>query len=234
MSERHRSPDSDPEGDAPELQRRRRGAALIEAIHAGVLAELADFGFAELSIERVAARARTGKSAIYRRWPTKLELIVDTLANSFPDPDPPCSTGGLRTDLLQFHTTWARALSGPLGAALRANVGQHQRHPEIANALRARIIEPRQRILRELLVAGVDRGEVRADALTPECIDAGPALIRQRFIESGEPLDADAVERIVDNILIPMFRAPSVTGPADRASAPEREDTEERGSGSVA
>jgi AcrR family transcriptional regulator len=231
MSDGHRQPDSDPEGDASELQRRRRGAALIEAIHSSVLAELADFGFAEFSIERVAARARTGKSAIYRRWPTKLELIVDTLANSFPEPAPPGSTGDLRTDLLRFHTAWAKALSGPLGAALRANVGQHQRHPEIANALRARIIEPRQRILRELLVAGVDRGEVRPDALTPECIDVGPALIRQRFIESGEPINAAAVERIVDNILIPIFRAPRAPAQTTEHRQAERGDTEERGAG---
>lgn len=218
MNDERRQQGSNPEAAQSRLRRRRRGQALTDAIHAAGLAELADFGFAEFSIERVAERARTGKSAIYRRWPTKLELIVDTLANSFPEPDPPDSAGNLRTDLLRFHLTWAKALSGPLGAALRANIGQHQRHPEIANALRARIIEPRQRILRELLVAGVERGEVRPDALTPDCIDVGPALIRQRFIESSEPLDADAVERIVDNILIPMFRVPGATSPAKRRS----------------
>jgi AcrR family transcriptional regulator len=188
-------------------QRRRRGAALTDALHSAALAELAEHGFAEFSIERVAARARTGKSAIYRRWPTKLELIVDTLVNAFPAPSSPVSSGDLRTDLLQFHMAWAEALSGPVGAALRANVGQHRRHPEIADALRARIIEPRERILGELLAAGVERGDVRPEALTPECIDVGPALLRQRFLETGEPIAAAAVERLVDDILLPIFRA---------------------------
>lgn len=185
---------------------RRRGGALIDAIHSAALAELADHDFGEFSIERVAQRARTGKSAIYRRWPTKLELIVDTLSSSFPDPVSPVSSGSLRSDLLEFHLGWARALSGPLGAALRANVGQHHRHPELANALRRSIIEPRQRILRELLAAGVARGEVRAETLSPERLDVGLALIRQRFIEFGEPVDAGVVEQIVDQVLLPMFR----------------------------
>jgi AcrR family transcriptional regulator len=186
-------------------QRRRRGAALTDALHAAALAELAEHGFAEFSIERVAARARTGKSAIYRRWPTKLELIVDTLAAAFPEPPPAVSSGELRTDLVRFHEAWAEALAGPAGAALRANAGQHRRHPEIADALRARIVEPRQRILRQLLEAGSERGEVRAEAITPECMDVGPALLRQRFLEGGEPLD---VEWLVDEILLPIFRAP--------------------------
>jgi AcrR family transcriptional regulator len=160
-----------------------------------------------MSIERVAERAHTGKAAIYRRWPTKQELVIDTLANAFSDPEPIRSSGRLRDDLLRFHLQLARALAGPVGAVLRANVGQHARHPELVHALRERILAPRQRLLRELLAAAVDRGEARPGALAQECVDAGPALIRQRFIESGEPVGPDDVERIVDNVLVPMLRA---------------------------
>lgn len=199
--------DFPPAADTSDPRGRRRGRALIDAIHSAALAELADHDFGEFSIERVAERARTGKSAIYRRWPTKLELVVDTLVSSFPDPVSPVGSGSLRSDLLEFHLGWASALRGPLGAALRANVGQHHRHPELANALRRSIIEPRQRLLRELLAAGVARGEVRVETLSPERLDVGLALIRQRFIESGEPVDAAAVEQIVDQVLMPMFRA---------------------------
>ena len=47
----------------------------------------------------------------------------------------------------------------------------------------------------------------RAGALTPECIEAGPALLRQAFIESGQQPSEEAIGRIVDNVLIPMLRA---------------------------
>ena len=51
------------------------------------------------------------------------------------------------------------------------------------------------------------RGEVRAGALAPECIEAGPALLRQAFIESGQQPSEEAICLIVDNVLIPMLRA---------------------------
>jgi AcrR family transcriptional regulator len=186
---------------------RRRGLALEEAIYRAALEELAEHSFTDLSIERVAQRAGTGKSAIYRRWPTKLDLVVGTLAHAFPAPGPATTTGDLRTDLLLFHEGMAAALGGTLGAALLANVGQHRQHPELAAALQERILEPRHRILGELLAAGVDRGDVRPGALTPACIQAGPALLRQQFIESGEQPSAEAVRLLVDDVLIPMLRA---------------------------
>lgn len=190
---------------------RRRGQALQEAIYRAALDELAEHSFAGLSIERIAERAGTGKSAIYRRWATKIDLVAATLAHAFPPPGPVESTGDLRTDLLDFHRRMAEALGGTLGAALRANVGQHREHPELAAALQDQILAPRHRLLGELLAAGVQRGEVRAGALTPECIEAGPALLRQRFIESGQQPSDEAICRIVDNVLIPMLRASPAT-----------------------
>ena len=77
----------------------------------------------------------------------------------------------------------------------------------MAAALQEQILAPRHRILGELLAAGVDRGEVRPEALTPECIQAGPALLRQQFIESGEQPSEEAIRLLVDNVLIPMLRA---------------------------
>ncbi len=186
---------------------RRRGRALEEAIYRAALEELAEHGFDGLSIEAVAQRAGTGKSAIYRRWATKLELVVATLADAFPPPGPAVSTGDLRDDLLAFHRRMAQALGGTLGAALRANVGQHRQHPELAAALQEQILAPRHRILGELLAAGIERGEVRPGALAPECVQAGPALVRQHFIETGEPPSDEDVRLLVDNILIPMLRA---------------------------
>jgi hypothetical protein len=48
--------------------------------------------------------------------------------------------------------------------------------------------------------------DVRPGALAPECVQAGPALVRQHFIETGEPPSDEDVRLLVDNILIPMLR----------------------------
>ncbi len=116
---------------------RRRGQALEDAIYRAALDELAEHSFDGLSIERIALRAGTGKSAIYRRWPSKLDLVVATLAHAFPPPGPASTSGSLRTDLIRFHQRWAEALGGALGAALLANVGQHRQYPELAECLAA-------------------------------------------------------------------------------------------------
>jgi AcrR family transcriptional regulator len=194
-------------GDGFRRGPRRRGRALEEAIYHAALEELAEHGFDGLSIERIAHRAGTGKSAIYRRWATRLDLVVATLADAFPAPGPAATTGDLRNDLLVFHRRMAEALGGTLGAALRANIGQQRQHPELAAALQERILAPMHRVLGELLAAGAERGDVRPGALTPECIEAGPALVRQHFIETGEPPSDEDVRLLVDNILIPMLRA---------------------------
>jgi AcrR family transcriptional regulator len=197
----------DPRGDDFRRGPRRRGRALEEAIYRAALEELAEHGFDGLSIERIAHRAGTGKSAIYRRWATKLDLIVATLADAFPAPGPAASTGDLRTDLLLFHQRMAEGLGGTLGAALRANIGQHRQHPELAAALQEQILAPRHRILAELLAAAAERGDVRPGALTPECIQTGPALLRQHFTETGQPPSDEDIRRLVDNVLVPMLRA---------------------------
>ena len=186
---------------------RRRGRALEEVIYRATLDELAEHGFDGLSIERIAQRAGTGKSAIYRRWATKLDLVVATLADAFPSPGPAVTSGDLRTDLLLFHRRMAEALSGNLGAALRANIGEHRQHPELSAALQEQILGPRHRVLGELLAAAAARGDVRPGALTPECIRTGPALLRQHFIETGQAPSDEDICVLVDNVLIPMLRA---------------------------
>src|SRR5690349_14253475 len=159
---------------------RRRGRALEEAIYRAALEELAEYSFVGLSIERIAERAGTGKSAIYRRWTTKLDLVVDTMAHAFPPPGPAESTGDLRADLLLFHRRMAEALGGTVGAALRANVGQHRQHPELAAALQKQILAPRHRLLGELLAAGVRRGK---SGLAP----SRPSASRRALPCSGRP-----------------------------------------------
>src|SRR5215469_2809588 len=81
--------------------RRRRGKVLEAAIFEIVLRELAETGYVDFTIERVAARAGTSKPVIYRRWPTRARLVYAALRASQPvlsseAPD----TGTVRGDLM--------------------------------------------------------------------------------------------------------------------------------------
>ena len=66
--------------------------------------------------------------------------------------------------------------------------------------MQEQILAPRHGILGELLAAGAERGDVRRDALTPECIETGPALLRQQFIESGTQPSGEDIRLLVDNV----------------------------------
>ena len=59
---------------------RRRGEALERALYEATLAELSDVGYGGLTMEGIAARAHTGKAALYRRWGSKQELVHDPSA----------------------------------------------------------------------------------------------------------------------------------------------------------
>jgi AcrR family transcriptional regulator len=63
-------------------------------------------GYAGLSFEAVAARAGVNKTTIYRRWPTKVELLGAALVSLRDDDPPPPDTGSLREDLLQVLRHW--------------------------------------------------------------------------------------------------------------------------------
>src|SRR4051812_10591617 len=71
---------------AERIQQRRRGAALEDAIVQAAYDELADVGYTSFTVEGVAARAKTGKASIYRRWPTKQLLVLDALLVQLPTP----------------------------------------------------------------------------------------------------------------------------------------------------
>jgi AcrR family transcriptional regulator len=175
---------------------------LQDSILDAALAELAEGGFDRLTIEAVAQRARTGKSAIYRRWTTKQELAADAIVHALPDAPAAKTSGDLRTDLLSYFQQWADGLAGPLGVAVHA-LGSD---PSVAAVVKERVFAQRERVLRDILEAGVARGDVRPDALVKDCLDVGAALFRTRLEEFGPHIPRDAVAGIVDNVLIPMLR----------------------------
>ena len=81
---------------------RRRGQLLFEAIFEATVAELAETGYAGLAMERIAARARTSKASLYRRWPSRADLVVDAIRHCSPELSHPPDTGNLREDLLSL------------------------------------------------------------------------------------------------------------------------------------
>ncbi|MGN6609427.1 MAG: TetR/AcrR family transcriptional regulator [Jatrophihabitans sp.] len=192
---------------------RRRGAALEDAIRAAAFAELTEVGYGAFSVESVAARARTGKASIYRRWPTKQELVLDAIEYGFPtaeqcglviDVDHATSTADA---LREVARAIARVMQSPVGAAMRAVKMEAFSDPDMARLVDERFQEPRREALLGLLRRGVERGEVRPEACTRLVADVLPAMIAHRVLMMREPLKAHHLEAIMDEVMIPLVQA---------------------------
>ncbi|WP_020580377.1 TetR/AcrR family transcriptional regulator [Actinopolymorpha alba] len=186
-------------------QPRRRGAALNAAIFQATLDELAESGYAKLSMERVAERARAGKASLYRRWPTRAELALDAVRHAMPDPLTPPDTGSLRGDLLASMRFAATTLAGPAGEALRGLISELLR--DRPQALAQYSQGTWERIMLAIARRAADRGEIDPSAVTPRRLEVGQALLRQHFLIKGTPIPDEVIVEIVDEVLIPLLHA---------------------------
>jgi AcrR family transcriptional regulator len=190
---------------------RKRGAALESAILEAAFAELTEVGYTAFSVEGVAARARTGKASIYRRWPTKQELVMDTLLERVPTPEQ-C---GIVLEIDDSVTTnealygvaraIASVITSPAGDAMRAIKCEALSDPQLARLIDDRFQAPRRAAMLGLLKRGVARGEVRPGAATPLVADVLPAVLTHRVILQREPVSERDIRAIMEQVFIPLI-----------------------------
>ena len=135
---------------------------MTEAIRAAVFEELAAVGYARMSIEGIARRAGVGKTAVYRRWRSKLHLVLDLVSavavQGLPAPD----TGSLEGDLRLLYEVTSRALRHPVAGQIIPDLqAEAARNPEIAEAMQKALREGQQGVANGIVAAAAARGEVR-------------------------------------------------------------------------
>jgi AcrR family transcriptional regulator len=181
---------------------RPRSAEADRAILAATVALLAEAGFAAITMERVASSAGVGKATVYRRWASKVDLVIDAIRTGMHDIEPP-GTGSLRQDLVTLMSVqidWLRdSDTGRMVAGLSAEI---QHNAELADALRTNLIISRRAVVRRLLADAVLSGEVRPDADLDVVLDLLYGAIHFRVLVTGEPLEADLASKIVDAVLV--------------------------------
>lgn len=193
----------------PIVRQRKRGAALEDAIHDAVFAELTDVGYLAFTIEAVAIRARTGKASIYRRWATKADLVMDAFIARFGGPEDIdallLDDEAATRDLLVRLATHICDLSDEAAEVIRAVACEATRDPDLAKAVEEKVYRPKQAAFVKLLQRGVGRGEVRPDAACDLYAQVLPAMLTYRMILNNQPVtEQDAIE-IVDHAVMPLI-----------------------------
>lgn len=203
------SADQSSGGVQPTKTSRRRGAALEQAILQAAAAELAEAGYANLTMDRVAARAGTSKNAIYRRWPSRAALSVAAYRQLLPtDPEDTPDTGDLRSDALALLNRANDRMSSPVGKVLRALLSGMQDDPERLREIREQVVQAGTASWLTILSRAVARGEIRADALTPRVATVAIDLLRNEYGLNGvTAVPPSVLVAIVDQVFLPLARA---------------------------
>ena len=138
---------------------------VTEAIAEAVFDELADSGYAGLSMEAIARRAGVGKAALYRRWPSKLDMITDLVRQAVERTLPSVpDTGALHTDLREYLTTLRRQLADPIANRIGPGLlAESRRTDALGEALRHDVAGPRRAVARTMLQSAIERGELPAE-----------------------------------------------------------------------
>jgi AcrR family transcriptional regulator len=167
---------------------------------------LAETGYDGMTIDMVAARAKAGKATLYRRWPSKPDLVLDAVAcmksgafdvAALPD------TGTLRGDLVAMIKPMSMRDAEHKLKVMAGIVSMVSRSPEMAEAARAALIEPRAAANRILFQRAIDRGEIPADSPIETLCMIGPAMVAYRTLMLRRPVDREFLISNIDNVILP-------------------------------
>ncbi|SDT59949.1 transcriptional regulator, TetR family [Streptomyces sp. TLI_053] len=205
-----RSPEP-PEGGAARAKGRPRSAAADRAILDATREALAELGWGGLTMGHVATRAGVAKTTLYRRWPSKNELVVDAVASLFDELVMP-DLGSLRADIEAVVTQFADLLARPeTQAALLALFAEGTRDRQLRRRIREAIVDPQKRLVRQGRSAAQARGE-----LAPDCDEAAAreeidiifdtiaGTVEHRVLVSGEPITPEWTRRFTGLLLGPF------------------------------
>jgi AcrR family transcriptional regulator len=192
--------------DRSATRSRRRGEVLERALYEATLAELAEVGYGGLTMEGIAARAHTGKAALYRRWCSKHDLVHAALVYALP-PLPELRTGrSARENLLTMFTSHRDMLAGKTAFPSLYVIQQLLHEPEMRTIFADAVVAPRLAIVESIVRAAVDGGDLDPATVTPLTARIGPALINHHFLLTGEPPNRRELALVVDTVIPPRAR----------------------------
>ncbi len=165
---------------------------------------LHETGYDRLTVDEVVARAHASKSTVYRRWPSKADLVVAAFAHGIRQIATVPDTGSLRGDLLHLGSLVLEQalLNGP---AIGGILPEIRRSPKLRAVLEHEFFHERQALVRELLERAIRRGEIEREAISDELWDLIPGYLAFRVIVPGRLPSSDTVRALVDDVMIPSL-----------------------------
>jgi AcrR family transcriptional regulator len=176
-------------------------------IRAAILRLLAEVGYGALTMDAVASEAGVGKATIYRRWRTKQDLVVDTISELNRAEATTPDTGSIEGDLRAMMRQMVSMITGPTGAATLSLLSTIPRQPALADAFRNGPLAVWRQSFQEIWDRAEQRGEVGAGLARSTVAETTSALMVQRWLLTGEPVDEAYADEVLQTVVMPLVRA---------------------------
>lgn len=178
-----------------------RGEAFVGPVLDATLQLLAEVGFERLTVPDVAKRSGVNKTSLYRRWPTKSELVRDALAQAMAHTQSAPDTGTLRGDLIALAKTVADFVQSPAGMGVVRVLLAEGANPELRALATNAYQDAGKHVPLAAILRAIQRGELAESAdITQLLFTLAGSIIHRVFIEQGAASQA-FVERVVDLVL---------------------------------
>jgi AcrR family transcriptional regulator len=165
---------------------------------------LQEEGYDGLTVDAVAAKARASKATVYRRWPTKAELVLAAFIEGVCQVAVAPESGSLRGDLLQLGEVICEQARTHAGT-MRAVMVEVSRNPALNDVMQDHFLVQRKALFKHVLGQAVERGEIDAAAITEDLWDLLPGYLIFRSIFSLRPPSRRTVQSLVDDVMIPSL-----------------------------
>jgi AcrR family transcriptional regulator len=171
------------------------------AILGATFRQLVEVGYGGLSVESVAASAGVAKTTIYRRYPTKRDLVIAALQMELPFPGglpPAADTKSALRAVIQL-IVHAMVDSGAI-RILGSLLVEANREPDLLALFRERLLEPRRAFVLGLLERGIERGEVRPDIDPLVVTEMMAGAIFGHHAILGQPTSDAWLDALIDHV----------------------------------
>jgi len=187
-----------------QTRQRRRGEELEAALLEAAWRELVEAGFARLTMESVAARAKTSVPVLYRRWPNKDDLVIAAIrhygtTNPVEVPD----TGSLRGDMIALLSSFSSgrvSFAAVVGAVFSGLASSGLTPAQV----REQVLADRPPQSAQVFARAHQRGEIDLDRVPPAVLTMPFDLIRHDILMTYQPIPQERILAVVDDLFMPL------------------------------
>jgi len=166
---------------------------------------LSETGYDKLTVDQVVARAHASKTTVYRRWPSKADLVCAAFAHrTRGEFGSPPDTGTLRGDLLALAEMIA-GVASEYGRVIAGILAAGERSPRLRELLAKDLYYERRDQVQGVLRRAATRGEIAQQAISEDLWDVLPAYILFRTLLDERPVPPATLRALIDDVLLPSL-----------------------------